>query len=46
MITLRRTPQQPSQTLHKISDRTKVRDGQVSNRAFCAAIGVTLEGRK
>jgi Transposase, Mutator family len=31
---------------HKISDGTKVRDGQVANRPIYAAIGVTVDGCK
>jgi putative transposase len=31
---------------HKISDRAKVRDGQVANRPIYAAIGVTLQGER
>ena len=36
----------PDHPDHKISDRTKIRDGQVANRPVYAAIGVTLDGRK
>src|SRR2546423_8493621 len=33
-------------TRHKISARTKIRDGKVANRPVYAAIGVSLEGDK
>src|SRR2546423_11852644 len=33
-------------TRHKISARTKIRDGKVANRPFYAAIGVSLDGDK
>jgi putative transposase len=32
--------------LHKISDRTKIREGQVSNRPIYVAMGITIDGER
>ena len=36
----------PGHPHHKISDRTKIRDGVVANRAVYLAIGIDCEGAK
>jgi putative transposase len=37
---------EPSRHAHKISDRTKIRDGVVTNRPVYLAIGIDCEGAK
>jgi transposase-like protein len=37
---------EPSRHAHKISDRTKIRDGQVASRPIYVALAVTADGER